>query len=109
LVGQELLGRSVDASLLQAAENLLLLGAVDAAVGSGSGDHSADIERRALVADRLRLKAGARWGGLGHEAAVGGCRASFRVIAIGVIGEAADQRERAELGRLRRDLTSGLG
>src|SRR5207244_974339 len=58
LFGQECLGLTVEARLLQAAHDLVLLAGIDASVGEGSRDHRLNVMYGSFVRDRRRLEAG---------------------------------------------------
>ena len=100
-LGQELLSGIVDASLLQSAQDFLLLLGIDASIRCCGGDHGTDVEDSLFVRHGIGLKAGAarrrNQSLLGRRLGAGERRQALLVVLIGLVGETADQREPAEV------------
>ena len=108
LVTQELRRLGAQTHLVEATEDLLLFGLIDLTVGGGRRDHGPHVEQRMIAGLCLRLEAGTA--GRGRVQRLARCHRglALRVVLIGLVGEAADQHETAELGRVDGKATSGL-
>ena len=87
-----------EAGFLQATEDRAALFRIDMAVGGGRRDHGADEDEGRGLGRGLRLEAGA---GRRRQYFLLGCveqRLAGLIVLVGLVGEAADQGEAAELG-----------
>ncbi len=82
---------------------------VDAAVGGGRGDHGLDDEHGGVVGDRGGFEAGAGGGLGGGVLRAGDEGLAGLMVLVGLVGEAADEGERAELDGAGGDAAAGLG
>ena len=87
-----------------------MLPGVDASVGGGRGDHGTNEQGCILVGDGGRLESGAR--GCGEQRLLRRLPArehglALLVVLVGLVGEAADQRQPAELDGTGRERPAG--
>ena len=113
LAGKELACVGVEVVLAEAAQDLLLLGRVDAAIRGRCGDHGAQQQRCLIVGGGVGLEAraagrgeqGLRRSGLGTRQR----RLSLLVVLVRLVGKAADQRQAAELDGAASQRAAGAG
>jgi hypothetical protein len=99
--------------LREAARDAAALGVVEMPVGGRRGDHGAGIEQRVVVGRGARVEGSGRRQRRGRRALSRRTRVEHRppglIVLECLVGEAADEREAAEPGEVRRDAAPAPG